>query len=101
MAALALNLRLNLLERNSFSTGSRGGHRIGRVSKPVCEFTMVVLSAADYCIELASRSLRACGHGEEASARADEHVQNRNRVMPRPLAPFFIEPSMAAESAGG
>jgi hypothetical protein len=62
--------------------------------------TMAGLSAGDYCIELASRTLRACGHGEEASTRAHEHVRNRNRAMPRPLAPFFIELSRAAESAG-
>lgn len=59
--------------------------------------TMAGLSAGDYCIELACRSLRACGQVEEAKSRAAQHTLARNSVLPRPFAPFFLE---LASSAG-
>jgi hypothetical protein len=61
---------------------------------------MAGLSAGDYCLELACRTLRACGSEDEADARATEHVLARNRILPRPLAPFFTELSRALASAG-
>jgi len=59
--------------------------------------SMIGLSAGDYCMELICRTMKACDRVQEACSHARRHSEARNRVLPRPFAPFFIELSTAGE----